>query len=355
MQQFRVGIIGCGEVTQTMHLPALYQLADRFTVTAICDVSQQVLTAVGDRWQVAHRFLDYQTLLQQPDIDVVLIANPHAYHAETICAALDAGKHILVEKPMCLNCREADAIIEAQRTSGRIVQVGQMRRYAPAFIQACDLIRRMQRITLARVHDVIGKNALFTTTTSRVIRGTDVPEDVVAATTTLQDRLVQEAIGEVAPAVKTAYLIMLGLSTHDISAMRELLGMPQRVLYAAQRQGGLYLSAAIDYGDYICHFETGIDNIARFDACLEVYSPDQVVRVTYNTPYIRNLPIRLSVISAHEQGIREQTDHPGWNDPFTLEWEAFYDNIVNRREPKTSPADFRHDLELFGEMIKLMT
>ena len=355
MTPLRVGIIGCGEVTQVLHLPSLYQLADKFSVTALCDVSQTVMGHIGDRLGVAKRYTDYQTLIVQEDVDVVLIANPHAYHAEITLAAIAAGKHALVEKPMCMTLREADAVIAAnQQRPDVIVQVAYMRRYAPAFVEACKLVQQMGAIRLARVHDVIGQNALFTTHTSRVVRGQDVPPDVMAAGQQLQDKLLKEAIGDAPPDLRTAYNVMLGLSSHDLSAMRELLGVPQRVLYAAQR-GGLYMTAAFDYGDYVCQFETGIDNIPRFDAALEVYGEQQVVRVEYDTPYVRNLPIRLAVTAADGRGgVIERVEQLGWNDPFVAEWEAFYDNIMQRRTPKSSPADFRQDLVLFRDMIGLM-
>jgi hypothetical protein len=136
--------------------------------------------------------------------------------------------------------------------------------------------------------------------------------------------------------------------------MRELLGMPQRVLYATQRRGGPYLTAAFDYGDYVCQFETGVDHIPRFDAHLEVYTADRILRVQYDTPYVRNLPIYLIITEANGKGgVTERVEHPTWGDPFVVEWEAFYDN-THHRTPKTSAADFRQDLELFRDMITLM-
>ena len=355
MKQLQVGIIGCGEVTQIMHLPSLAQLADHFTVTALCDVSQQVLQAVGEQWRVPKRYQDYRDLLAQHDVDVVLIANPNAYHAKATVAAVEAGKHVLVEKPMCITLREADEIIAAQERAGVTVQVGYMRRYAPAFVEACQLMPQLGPIRLARVHDVLGWNSLFTQDTSRSVRGNDLPAEVAAEGQRLQDELIVEAIGDVAKELRSAYGLLLGLSTHDISAMRELLGMPKRVLYAALRQGGLYISAAFDYGEYVCQFETGIDNIPRFDAHLEVYGLERIVRVQYDTPYVRNLPIRLFVNEANGKGgVVERVEHPVWGDAFVSEWQAFYENVAEKRMPKTSPADFRQDLELFRDMIALM-
>ncbi|MFN8489500.1 MAG: Gfo/Idh/MocA family oxidoreductase [Caldilineaceae bacterium] len=356
MQQLRIGIVGCGEVAQTLHLPSLYQLPEQFCVTALCDVSQQVVNGVGDHWQVAKRYLDYQALLEQSDVDVVLVANPNAYHAEVALAAITAGKHVLIEKPMCINLREADEIIAAQAKAGVTVQVGYMRRYAPAFLEACALVRQMKSIRQARVHALLGNNALFSQNTMRLIRGNDVSQEIVAAGNQRQAELTREAIGDVAdPELNFVYFLLLGLSTHDLSAMRELIGVPKRVLYAAKRHGGLAVSAAFDYGDFICHFESDINNIAKFDVGLTVTSANQIVHVQYDTPYVRNLPVRLFVTEANDKGgVHERAIHPTWGDAFVAEWQAFYANVTEQRTPKTSPADFRHDLELFHEMIRLM-
>lgn len=355
MQRLRIGIVGCGEVTQIIHLPSLYQLAEQFAVTALCDVSDQVLEAVSEQWRVPNRYRDYQQLVAQDDVDAVLVANPDAYHAAVTLAAIAAGKHVLVEKPMCMTLREADEIGAAQAQAGVVVQVGYMRRYAPAFVEAIGTLAELGEIRLARVHDVIGHNRLIIQGTSRVVRGDDIPADVLAAGRERRADLLAEALGEAPPDLRAAYSLMLGLSSHDLSAMRELLGMPQRVLYAAQRQGGVYLSAAFDYGSYVCQFETGVDNIPRFDAHLEVYGSERVLRVEYDTPYVRHLPIRLYISEANGRGgVVERAELPGWGDAFVAEWQAFYANVVGQRTPKTSPADFRQDLELFREMIALM-
>ena len=355
MQRLGVGIVGCGEVTQIMHLPSLAFLAEQFAVTALCDVSDRVVQTVGAQWQVPKRYLDYRDLLAQEDVDAVLVACPDVYHTEVTLAAIAAGKHVLVEKPMCLTLREADEISAAQQCAGVTVQVGYMRRYASAFTEACRLVSGLGEIRLAHAHDVLGRNALFVSSTSRVIRGDDVPADVIATSQRLRTERIMEAIGESSPALQRAYSLMLGLSSHDISAMRELLGIPQRVLYAAQRCGGLYLSAAFDYGTFVCQYETGIDAIPRFECTLEVYGEKQELRVQYDTPYIRNLPIRLLLTEANGQGgVVERTVHPAWGYAFVAEWQAFYENVIERRAAKTSPADFRLDLELFRDMIALM-
>jgi predicted dehydrogenase len=339
-----------------MHLPSLSYLQDKFQVTALCDISRNVVTKVADTWNIPKRFHDYHELVAQTDVDAVLIASTNAYHAAVALEAIAAGRHVLIEKPMCVTFREADAIIAAARQRPQItVQVGYMRRYAPAFVEACRLVPAMGAIRLARVHDVLGSNSLFVKGTASSVRGDDVPADLLLQGQQMQDDLITEAIGEATPELRSAYSLLLGLSSHDLSAMRELLGMPHKVLCATQRQGGLYLSATFDYGGYVCQFETGIDKIPRFDAHLEVYGEEQVLRVQYDTPYVRNLPIRLFITEANGRGgVFERAEHPAWGDAFVAEWQAFYENIIGHRAPKTSPEDFRLDLELFRDMIALM-
>jgi predicted dehydrogenase len=355
-RKIRVGIVGCGEVTQIMHWPSLFQLADRFEVMALCDVSAPVLAELGRLWNIGSLATNHRELVTGQDVDAVLIANPNAFHAEVVLDAIAAGKHVLVEKPMCVTRREADQIIAAQKTNNVVVQVGYMRRYAPAFLEACEVVRKMGEIKFARVRDFIGFNSLIVNATSRVIRDEQSSESVKRESKLREEVSLDEALGgKSTPALRRAYALMLGLSSHDLSAMRELLGMPSKVLFAAQRAAGFYLTAAFDYGGYVCQFETGIDHIARFDAQLEVYGNEQVIRVQYDTPYVRNSPIRLLITeSSRHGGVTTRTSHPAWGDPFVEQWKAFYNNVTENKVPKTNPSDFGQDLELFAEMVRLM-
>jgi predicted dehydrogenase len=145
------------------------------------------------------------------------------------------------------------------------------------------------------------------------------------------------------------------LGSHDISAMRELIGAPQGILYAAQRSGGRVITAAFDYGGFVCQFETGVDRIARFDAHLEVHTPDEILRVDYDTPYVRHLPARLTVTRGVDPaGMSVETRFSTRSDSFVAEWRAFHANISNGTRPKTSIEDARNDLVLFKEMVARM-
>jgi predicted dehydrogenase len=205
------------------------------------------------------------------------------------------------------------------------------------------------------VQDLIGQNALVVDSTSRVIRGDDVPADLAARSNALQTEMIAAAIGPAAPELNTAYLLMLGLASHDVSAMRELIGLPRGVLFATQRWAGRWMSAALDYGSFVCELAIGVDTVPRMDAYLQFHTGSKVIRVEYDTPYVRNLPARLIVAEPKNGvGLSHAESFATRQDSFVLEWTAFHDNIAGGHAPKTSLADSREDLVLFKQLIDKM-
>jgi hypothetical protein len=245
MNRVCVGVIGLGEVAQVIHLPILQSLSDRFQIGAMCDVSPGLLRLIGDRYGVAARYDDPFALVRQSDLDAVLVFNSDEYHAECVIAAARAGKHVLVEKPMCLTL--AEAIGRARDDADVRVMVAYMRRFAPAFLLAVDEVRQLAKINYARIRDIIGGNALIIEQSSVVHRFADVPEEMIRDKAARAARPVREAIGEAPPDLVSAYRFLLGLNSHDLSAMRELLGFPRQVVAARQWNGGKFLTATFAY------------------------------------------------------------------------------------------------------------
>jgi predicted dehydrogenase len=94
-ERLRIGVIGCGLIAQVMHLHYLRELADRFEITALCDVSEELVGACAKDYGVARTFSRWQDLLASP-VDAVLILTSGS-HAPIAIAAAEAGKHMLIE------------------------------------------------------------------------------------------------------------------------------------------------------------------------------------------------------------------------------------------------------------------
>jgi predicted dehydrogenase len=353
VEQVNVGIIGLGEVAQIIHLPILQALSDQFRIRAVCDISPGLLQAVGDRYGIEHsnRYDDPFALVRRTDLDAVFVLNSDEYHADCVIAAARNGKHVLVEKPMCLTLAEAEAIIRARDESGVQVMVAYMRRFAPAFVQAVEEVRALDKINYARIRDIIGRNRLIIDQSSVVLRFDDVPEAARLDRMARAERLVREAIGESPPDIVGAYRFLLGLNSHDISAMRELLGMPRGVVSAQYWNAGRFLIVVFAYDGYCAVLESGVDEQLRFDAHIEVYGITKSVRVQYDSPYIRHLPTTLVIDETVGDAYQRRVERPTFKDPYTHEIEHYHQVVTTGAAPKTTPEDFVDDLHLMRLIV----
>jgi predicted dehydrogenase len=347
-----VGMIGLGEVAQVIHLPVIESLPDRYELAAVCDISPGLLKRVGDRYRVERRYTSAAEMIAAGGLDCVLVLNSDEYHAECTVAALDAGLDVLVEKPMCLSPREAQEIIAARDRSGRTVMVGYMRRFAPAFTEAVRRLPELGPIRYARVHDVIGENRLIVDQTSYVDRPDDIPQEAIDEKWARRAMLVREALGDVPEELGWTYGLLCGLGSHDLSALRELLGRPKKVAAARAWRHGGYIVALLDYGDFVVTYETGVDDQLRFDAHIEVYGASASLRIQYDTPYVRHLPTVLELDRTVGDSYERSVIRPHLKDPYTHELEYFHDVVTTGATPKTTPEDFVQDLELFAEIIE---
>ena len=353
VSRVNVGVIGLGEVAQIVHLPILEALADRYRIAALCDVSPRLLSAMGDRYGVepACRYPVASDMVAQDDLDAIFVLNSDEYHADCVVAAARHGRHVLVEKPMCLSEAEVDEIITARDAAGVRVMVAYMRRFAPAFLQAVEAVKDLGPIQYARVRDIIGRNRLIIDQAQTVLRVDDIPPEMGRDRSERAGRLVSEAIGEASPDIVGAYRFLLGLNSHDLSAMREMLGFPRRVVAARHWSGGKYLTATFEYDGYCAVLETGVDEQLRFDAHIEVYGATKSVRVQYDTPYIPHLPTTLVTHETVGDAYHETITRPTFKDPYTHELEYFHEVVTGDRAPKTTPEDFREDLRLIRMIV----
>src|SRR5438128_256897 len=108
----RIGVVGCGMVAQAMHLHHLAGLRDRFDLVSIAEPSRTVRDAIAARYAVPRAYDDARALLDDGGLDAILVAAPAATHADVVLAALDAGVHVVVEKPLCITPKGADGLLE---------------------------------------------------------------------------------------------------------------------------------------------------------------------------------------------------------------------------------------------------
>jgi predicted dehydrogenase len=156
----RVGIIGSGNIARN-HVEG-YQAAGA-EIVGLVDVDTSVLARRALEWKVERTYTEVAELLASPDLDAVSVCTPNAAHAPATIAAAAAGKHVLCEKPVSLSLEEADAMIEACRTAGVLLQVDHHLRSNPSVERARAIIGsgELGRITFVRLrqaHDWGGRS-----------------------------------------------------------------------------------------------------------------------------------------------------------------------------------------------------
>lgn len=135
----RVGIIGGGGIAKA-HLDGYLMATDRAKVTAIADIDPEHAREGAERAGGAKVFTDYHELIASDLVDAVDICLPHHLHADAILAAATAGRHVLIEKPLCLTLAEAADISQAVASSGITLMCAHNQLFLPAVARARELV-----------------------------------------------------------------------------------------------------------------------------------------------------------------------------------------------------------------------
>ncbi len=118
----RVGIVGTGGIARAQ-ARALLKVED-VEIVAGCDVNEQALEAFAEKFEVPHTYADFNEMVKLDELDAVSVCTPNYVHRDPTIAALQAGKHVLVEKPMAMNAEEARAMVEAAEASQATLTMG---------------------------------------------------------------------------------------------------------------------------------------------------------------------------------------------------------------------------------------
>ncbi|MFI1012778.1 Gfo/Idh/MocA family protein [Streptomyces sp. NPDC020965] len=355
-ERLRLGVIGCGTVAQIMHLPYVRSLPDRFELTALSDLSPGLLEHLGEQYGVPpeRRFTDYRALLET-DVDAVLVLSGGS-HAPQVIAAAQAGKHILVEKPLCFTLREADEIEAAVRAAGVRLMVAYMKRFDPGYRYGQGLVGAMRDARYIQINTLHPSEDQYIDFHG-VRRFDDVPEDVARRLHRAQEELLDEAVGGISDALRFVYFdVFLGSMVHDINALRALVGEPEDVLFTdiwppdskfpsvttvLRHPGNLRTTYTWTYlADVRDYFEE-----------IAVLSPTDRVRIQFPSPFLKHWPTPIVVQSMENGALVDKRVQVSYDEAFREELCAFHDCVINGTEPLTDVRDARTDIAVLQRIL----
>jgi predicted dehydrogenase len=133
-------VLGCGPIAQAAHFESATK-ARNAELYAICDVAEDLLARMACTHSPTRTFRDYDEMLADPELDAVIVATSDFFHVPAAKAALLAGKHVLCEKPLGISIEEVEELRQIVRQSGRVLQVGHMKRYDAGLQSAREFVK----------------------------------------------------------------------------------------------------------------------------------------------------------------------------------------------------------------------
>lgn len=361
-RRISVIVVGAGLISQAMHLPHLSRLDERFRIAALVDPSATVRERLAARYAIAHTFARHDQALNSVQADAVLIASPSASHAAITVDALQAGLHVLVEKPLCITVQDADAIIAARDRAGRVVQVAYNNRYDRAYERLLDELPEAPtglRYVSVVIHDpeldpYFGAEDLA--------RGSDVDPGLLAAGAADEAEQVRHAVGDGSAAAVHGFSGgFLGSLVHEINMVHGMLERMGEPLPAPVIDGdwwtagpqlgqGLTGSARLSSGARWDNAWIQLLGMSDFDERIALYFDDEVKTLTIPSPWLRQAPSVYTSARAHDGG-RATTTFESYDEAYQRELVHFHDCVTAGAVCRTPPEQARLDIEVLAQMF----
>ena len=371
----RVGVVGCGTIAQIAHLPFLRELRDRFTIGALCDVVPGTLQAVAEQYGVpAHaRFSEVEALCASDLVDAVMVCSSGS-HVPAAVAALEAGKHVIVEKPLTGRLSEAQRLVEvageARRRSGAVALMAYMKRFDPGYRYGQRLIRPMVaagQVAYVDARHIHAHNPLYEQHHT-LWRGAPPPRTPGGAAEPSE-------LGEDATPNQRRVLNGIGSSIHDLYCLTGLLGRPEGIIASDVNRGGRAALFQFPRGVVVNYAWIDIGPLRDFRQEIVCYGGEQEVTIRFPQPYLLSAPTTCTVRGM--EPAPEGADDPGaghpaaglsrqdpgppqytrvvtasYQDAYKLEWVHFHDCITRGVEPLTTVQEARDDTAFFVEWAR---
>lgn len=348
MRTIRLGYVGCGFMAQTVHLPNLTSIAG-CELLALAELRPELGRRVQQSLGIPRLYRDHEALLADPDIDAIAVSAAFGVQGQIARDALEAGKDVFMEKPMAVSIAQADAILAAERRSGRRVMVGYMKRYdagnelARAQIDALRASGEAGPVTYARNHGFCGN---WTAGASGPPISTDEPMPP-APPPSLPAWLPADYAGR--------YLSYLQQYTHNINLLRWLLdaGNDVSVRVVDLDADGYTGLVVFDMAGVRATLETGQLSHYRWDEHTQVYFRDGWVATWAPPLLLKNQPAEVEVYRAgRAQRFERLIPAAAWSWAYRREAEAFIRCLQTGEPFRSSASDTRTDVRLFEEIYR---
>ena len=350
MSKVRIGVVGCGAIAQVQHVPNLLELDEQFEVPIVCDALPGQAAYLAKRFNIERSVSNVDALLAA-DIDAVLLCHADP-KTEVAVKAFAAGKHVLIEKPVCLTLEEVDELVAAQAAAGTVGQAAYMKAYDPAFTMAKREIEGMD-FKFVQANHLHPSNWLHLDHFNVQHVG-ELPAAVKEANQAALQRCFHQAFGDMTERAESVWGITYGL-IHDLYSLRNMVGAPSGVKSVDIWKDRRAITTVLEYpNEARCVLSrVDLEELWDFRQTLEVYSDDKRVLLSYPTGFSRRVLAELVVQGIDGEGTsyRKEPAIP-WESGFTGELRHFHACITEGAPCRTPLGEVRYDVQLILDITQ---
>jgi predicted dehydrogenase len=350
----RIGIVGCGTVAQSMHIPHAVELPETELV-ALADPATDRVETLADRYGVEGRFGGAEETIDgmAGELDAAIVLAPMQHHAEAVEATLGAGIHTLVEKPLAASLVDADRMVAAAGESDATAMVAYMKRYAPAYERAREVVADLDAVDRVTAYDVDPDHGRIIAEVYDIVGGS-VPEGLLERSVEARREDAMAAIGVDDPDLAADYNWHLEHACHDVNLLRGLFGGVECIDHVDLYAEGRYATANLRYeGGLRCTLHSGDSDRREFEEFVRVDTPRAAVTLEYFNPFVKNTPAELRVRRGRE-ALSEETFRGSYEEPFKRELRRFVACARGDREVTTTFAEAREDVRLIADLFRIV-
>jgi predicted dehydrogenase len=343
----RIGYVGAGTLAQKVHLRNLTALPE-FDVVALAEARPSVGRRVQERFAIPRLYASHDELATDPEVEAVVISTHFATQGEIAIAMLNAGKDVLVEKPMAVSVEQARRVVDAERVSGRRLMVAYMRRYDGANVAAKELVDELRasgelgRVKFIRAHNFCGDWLAASTDVPVETSDEPMPPLVTAPPEWLPDHLFDRYVG---------YLQVL---THNVNLIRWFLDAGEDVEEVAVDldDDGFSGVVVLAIGGVRTVLETAKHKFHSWDDHTQIFFERGWIKTTSAALLAVNVPSQLELYRFDDSTTRQIAPSTGWTWAYTEELKHFASCLRTGERFRTDAADAVGDAIAFERIYQ---
>ncbi len=353
MAKLKMGYIGCGFMAQKVHIPNILSLENDCELVAIAEVREQLGAKVQHRWRIPRCYNSHLELTEDKTIQAVGVSGHFSGQGQIAIDLLNAGKDVLMEKPMAVSVEQAERILEAERKSGKRLMIAYMKRYDAGNVMVKNLLEQyrqsgeMGKLKFARNQGIVGEWTA----------GLDTPMDSADEPypnppTTLWPTWLPEQR-------QHHYFSYLQQWTHNVNLLRWFLESETngtRVLHTTlDKDDGCTGVTVLDVGGVTTSLETGYLQCHEWNEHTQFFFENGWIKTEMPTLLLRNVPATVEVYRGDgaDKSTTRYFPANGRSWSYKEEMQHFIHSIQEGTPFRSSAVDAMNDVKTIETIYKM--